>query len=573
MTFVQRLKSLFSIHQLIISVQSAIRRFPLVIAIAVVGTASAIVIIEDDAGGNPAAARVLFAALLGFALAIGIRLLAENLNWSKSRQVIANIGVLLVLVGYWFFLPAAIFEAPDAFFIRSLLWGGSFLLFIPLAPVLGKKLSTDKFWESAATVLSAAVIAGVTGMIIFLGVAAAIGSVDTLFNINIVGTRYPDTWAFIMGIIASTLFLASLPSAKTEFVREEFLAPWRVLALYILVPLVCVYFVILYIYLGSVVIDWEWPESLVSYLVIAFSLVGLFSAVALHGLEQEKRWLRWFIKSLHIAIIPQAFVLLWAVWFPISHYGFTEKRYMVVLFGLWLIVVSLYYLVSKKKDWRLLPASLIVIMLLSSIGPWGALGVSRSSQVNRLMDNAEVLGIVDNGRLMPTTATLDHNDPQIAEAERQVSSILSYLINTHGTESVELLLPEGAFSGIDTTGYRGDLPSLVVTDVLGLEYSYDSFYQSGDYIFIGSDRGEALQGKLQVTNIAPYDYSFTVQAPYTFEARPNSDEPILVTLGEVDYSVALDIEARILSMTPLGGSAINVDFRDFLDELITKEGD
>ena len=62
----------------------------------------------------------------------------------------------------------------------------------------------------------------------------------------------------------------------------------------------------------------------------------------------------------------------------------TEQRYFLLALAWWLLFITVYFLVSRKKDIRLVPLSLCILAFLSVWGPWGAFSVSLNSQRGRL---------------------------------------------------------------------------------------------------------------------------------------------------------------------------------------------
>jgi len=60
-------------------------------------------------------------------------------------------------------------------------------------------------------------------------------------------------------------------------------------------------------------------------------------------------------------------MLFYAIYLRINQYDVTINRYFVVAFGLWLLVISLYYVFSKKKYLSIIPAILTLFTIIISI--------------------------------------------------------------------------------------------------------------------------------------------------------------------------------------------------------------
>ena len=144
---------------------------------------------------------------------------------------------------------------------------------------------------------------------------------------------------------------------------------FSLLVRYIAVPALVVYFAILYAYSIQVLTHFsDWPKGMISYLVIGFTLFGYATYIFTRPYEEGMTGT--FRKYFPYAVIPQAGMLLYAIYLRIAQYGLTPNRYIVVLFGLLLLGLSLYYIFSQSKKLIFIPLSFAVTAFLFSIGPW-----------------------------------------------------------------------------------------------------------------------------------------------------------------------------------------------------------
>lgn len=100
-------------------------------------------------------------------------------------------------------------------------------------------------------------------------------------------------------------------------------------------------------------------------------------------------------------------MLAYAIWLRIAQYDLTMNRYFVVIFGFWLFIISLYLILSKKKSLAIITASLTLISLLISVGPWSVYSVPLNRQYARLVRNLEVAGILQDGKVTRLTHSID----------------------------------------------------------------------------------------------------------------------------------------------------------------------
>ena len=71
--------------------------------------------------------------------------------------------------------------------------------------------------------------------------------------------------------------------------------------------------------------------------------------------------------------VPALTIMLFiAVGKRLAQYDVSEKRYLVVILGLWLLGICLYFARRSSRNIKLIPMSLAALALITSCGPWGA---------------------------------------------------------------------------------------------------------------------------------------------------------------------------------------------------------
>jgi hypothetical protein len=232
-----------------------------------------------------------------------------------------------------------------------------------------------------------------------------------------------NTWFFLGGV-------PSDPAALEE--RRDYPVVLRVFAQYALVPLVSVYLVILTLYLGKVVVMWDWPSGWIGWLVSGVAAAGIFAILLVHPIadDPEQRWVATFARQFWLAIIPSIVMLWLALYQRVHQYGITERRYFLIVLSLWLAGLAVYYGVTRAKAIRIIPVSLCVVALLTLAGPWGAYGVSEGSQVGRLRATLERNGMFAGGTVRAPAREVSTED------RAEISAVARYLIETHGTAAI-----------------------------------------------------------------------------------------------------------------------------------------
>ena len=407
------------------------RRFPGTMLCAVLGTIACFILIENS--GNDSEeffARNWITCQLGLPFLTALVAFSESKNWNEKRVwLVQAIGVVL-LVGCWFWLDT---KSPD--FERHILPQYIALLLVmhlavAVAPYLNRRSVRD-FWEYNRELFANLVVGAAFSMILFAGLALAILAMDNLFNIHFNERIYARLFVLLAGVFNTTYFLYHFPPqfvAGTEPAPEKtegnaYNWVFRNLCKYILIPIVILYFLILYAYGAKIGIEATLPKGWVSSLVIGFSVAGILTYLLNFYLAEEddsalvtgfKRWFWW-------VVLPLTILLFIAIGKRISDYGVTEERYLVAQLGVWLAAACLYFLFSKNDNIKFIPISLGLFALVWAFGPLSAFSVSERSQKGILIEILTRNGRFENGKMKP--GTIPVTEPEAL----QVSSAIEFL--------------------------------------------------------------------------------------------------------------------------------------------------
>ena len=435
------------------------RRFPGTILCTVLGTVACFALID---GSSPSDSEEFFArnwivCQLGLPFLTALVVYSESKDWDKKwGWLLQAIGVA-TLLGSWFWLDT---KAPD-FEWRILPQYFALLIVMHLAVAVGPFLNARPvrdFWEYNRQLFANLVVGAAFTLILYAGLALAVLAVDNLFGFNVQERIYAKLFVLLSGIFNTAYFLfhfpekslgglpaialaeagsspasaeaGSLPASAeagsppaSASGTEGYTWVFRNLCKYILIPIVLLYFVILYAYGAKIAIQWSLPKGWVSSLVIGFSVAGIFTYLLNFYLSEEddsllvsgfKRWFWW-------VVLPLTGLLFIAIGTRIRDYGVTEERFLVALLGGWLATACLYFLFSRNDNLKFIPISLALFALAWAFGPLSAFAVSQRSQKGILIEILERNGRFENGKMKPGTASL-------TEPEReQLSSAIAYL--------------------------------------------------------------------------------------------------------------------------------------------------
>lgn len=272
--------------------------------------------------------------------------------------------------------------------------------------------------------------------VLFGGLSAILATINYLFSAGIAGKIYLDIWLVVAGIFAPAFFLAGIPRRDEEIRIDSYPKVISILLSYIVMPLILAYCAILYVYFLRILTTQQWPEAMVSHLVLWYAIVSTVVIFCIFPLRPSNRWTKAFIAFFPKLILPLLGLMFVAMSIRVKAYGITENRYFVLAAGLWVTGSMLYLIISKKPRNVFLPASLALVAALTVCGPWSSYSLSVCSQNRRFEKIAAEHNLIREKKIVRPAAALPDS------AREEISSIIIYFDRYHGLERLRAL-PEG----------------------------------------------------------------------------------------------------------------------------------
>ncbi len=523
--------------------QQTIKRFPIPVVIAILGTIITLVILHKN--DTETISKLIYTIALAFPLSIATTLITE-----RNKKVLLNFSIFgIFILLYYFFIGKNLFTVDyDKFRIQYLLWIIAATFLITFIPFIKKTTSnTLDFWHYNQKILFAVLTTIFYSVAIYAGLSIALFSVNTLFDLSIDSIRWAELATMVFGLFSTTFFLSRFPQAienETGYPKEL-----KIFTFYVLMPLVAIYFLILYSYSGKIIISQEWPKGIISSMILGFSMLGIFTYALAHPLTLKENILQKISKLFFIALLPQIIVLFLAVKLRIDEYAITESRYFVVIFGVWLLSMSLYFLLSKQKNIQIIAVTLFALTALVSNGPWGAFQVSRDSQINRLEGILIKNNMLIDGKIASTTTQVSFKDRQ------EISEIITYLNQNHGLETIQ-----GWFDEELNNIKEPYLRAQKATELLGINF-IDRYQNEENYYFtVGQSKGKlGLSTNLKVTG---YDY--------LLNNNFSPDTQISTIINSTQYKFELATTTLEYVVYQNDAEMVRFSIKDFMDKLVAE---
>ncbi|UWX62036.1 DUF4153 domain-containing protein [Chryseobacterium oranimense] len=472
--------------------QEVLLRYPMVLLMGLLSSIGAICMLDSKNNNELLFTHTKFTicCCLGISLMFALKILSQRIG---KRLLLEVLGTAF-LIGFYFVLPGKKRDFTEVYgFIVAITFLLSHLL-VSFAAFLEKNRELN-FWQYNKNLFVNIFLTAVFTGVLTGGVELAILAVDKLFDFNFNDLLYADTF-YVLAIFGSCFIFLLFNETGLNYLEKDGTYPviLKFFTQFVLIPLLFIYAIILYFYSFKIIINWELPRGWVSYLVLAYSIVGILALLLVYPLKEEKAksWVKVFSKLFYYTIIPLLVLLFTAIFTRILEYGYTEPRYFVLLLALWLLSVVVYFILNKKASIKFTPVSLFIFGIFSLIFPYlNAFSVAKRSQKNELITLLDQNKLLVNHKIDFQKRVSDTLVEEISNkfqflAERKQKDFLLNLVSgkTHNLLARDFERPyswafvtlKDAFTNVDKTQEASAFERLVlesetrVTNIQGYQY-------------------------------------------------------------------------------------------------------
>ena len=401
-----------------------VKRFPLSVLCALAMFVLALSMVHDIIDEKEEYLGRIFSILGCCYFWFGIsKLIAESQGWNTVKYaIVSGVVAVALFVLFWF---STLWGIHLIFVIPALLLGLMFAPYLTGGDDISVWFFNRMMWFG--------VIVSYVALFMFAGgLTLALGAIHTLFDVKIEEEVYADIWLFASMVLGPLYALSWVPKSFT-FTEDDCYDPpgLRFIANWITVPMVFVYLLILYAYFIKIVMTGEVPNGMLAYMISGFAGAGIVTYLIAWPMRETGTWqLRLFFKIFFpLLLIPVGFHF-YAIWERVSAYGITEQRYMVLLSALWFAIMAFSNTMSKIPI-KAIPATLCVLMIFASFGPWGGVSISGMSQFSRLEKLLIKHNLLQDDEIVKTEETIPFED------RLSISSILDYLCQSERDSFIE----------------------------------------------------------------------------------------------------------------------------------------
>lgn len=507
----------------------SLKRFPLTIMFSASVFLTLIVISETNPKENTLA-RIAMILALGIPISLCIKLFFEKINEKTIFKLLSVqlCGILFLIAYYFLFLNTMDMVSITRYAAVSTALYLAFL-FIPYF------LKKEHFEMYVITIFTGFFITIIYSIVLYLGLSAILFTIDKLLGIKVLGKIYYYTWLFVVLIFSLLYFLSGVPISHEEISVKSYPKLLRILILYIVMPLLTVYTIILYIFFGKIIITKQWPVGLVSHLVLWYSIIVTIVLFFITPIKSHNTWQNKFFKIFPKIILPLIVMMFISIGIRINAYGVTEKRYFVLILGIWLFFIMIYLSFIKRIRNILIPLTLSIVVLISVFGPLSSYSISKMSQNIRFENILIKYKMIKNEKIQ--------SSPNISKKDKsEISSILDYFNKNHNLQDVKYV----------PKGFKLD----DMNNVFGFSFvpqSYGSYM--GYFNFITNQSEKSI-------DITGYDYLFDMRSLEN-DASNTSISPL---------SASYNHETFIIKINYKGNQIYTKNLNSFVKNLVDKYG-
>ncbi|MBV8326583.1 DUF4153 domain-containing protein [Chryseobacterium sp.] len=508
--------------------KEVILRSPIVLLMALLTSTGAIFLHETQTSEVSflGYAKFTICSGLGISLMFALQMLSQRIG---RRYLLEWTGIIF-LIGFYLILPDTRKDFTKVYgyiIIITFLLSHLFVSFVPFL----QRNKEHGFWQYNKNLFVNIVLTFLFTGVLTGGIELAVLAVDKLFDFSFHDRIYFDIF-FLMSVTGSCLIFLIFNENGLFHLEKDSKYPvvLKFFTQFILIPLLLIYAVILYFYSFKILINWELPRGWVSYLVLAYSIVGILALLLVHPLKEDhaKSWVKVFSRLFYYTLIPLIILLFAAVFTRISTYGYTELRYFVLLLAVWLTGLVVYFIFRKNASIRFIPVSLFILGVFALVFPYlNAFSVSKRSQKSELMK------LLNDHQLL-TNNSIDFNKKISDPVIDKMTSQFEFLINRK--QEAFLLDLINSKTRIQLSDAFKNPYYWTINNSLRKAFTYaDKHSELPEYELL------TLRSENEVTDIKGYQYLINFQSYGKISKKINGDQFLIDNKTKVNESEAIRV--------------------------------
>ena len=377
-------------------ISTAFKRFPLAAALAIFATIAFICIFECTGSfsqsiyDNELLYWLFIYPITATMIALTISLVQESRKkFSIIPHIVAGAVWLAISIALAFYFVSTnnYTERTYAFATWLFIYTTSFLS-IFVAPFFKQK-DENGFWVFLMKNAKAAAIAGAISAVLLIAIEGFLLGFFNLFDIRLSSGR-PFIYSAIICscTIFPILFFSGIPSIDECLQEAPALNKFQVSTnKFLFLPILSLYIILLYAYIAKIIIQWEMPKGMVSYLVSVSMLLLLSRVTLMHPerIDPKPSFEKTLLKILPTACIPLVILMSVGIMRRISDYGISEDRYYIAAVNIFYYIIIAILLIDKIRcKSKYIAIVFCSMFFIATNGPLSAINVTHRVWINSI---------------------------------------------------------------------------------------------------------------------------------------------------------------------------------------------
>ena len=313
----------------------------------------------------------------------------QRRRWIVESVSLALCAVYCVLLFLTDIIPD---RGLPAFYIGNIAWIVAIVILVPFGSFLREK-DDLKAWHFILSLCVALLISGVVSGVMSGGLEGLLFGTTALFEFELNEKAATVIMLVCSVLLFGMLFLALIPRGERKHnASSEMPSFLTKVVSWLLLPLLGCYIAVLYVYGINILIHWELPKGMLSWLVSAVMITYVLCYVLLYPQVLNKQ--SWQSKVLTfwlpIVILPLLVLMTVGVVRRFMDYGITAPRLYLLTLLIWFYAICIVMLVVPQKRFRWIALSFAALFVLSSGQPLNYYRICRpilTAKIDKMFDN------------------------------------------------------------------------------------------------------------------------------------------------------------------------------------------
>ncbi|SHL04705.1 DUF4153 domain-containing protein [Fibrobacter sp. UWB12] len=431
-------------------ISTVFKRFPLAVAFAIFTTIAFIYVYES--GHSPTEYKfshwLMIYPIAASMIALSVSLVQESRKkFSFLPHIIAGALWLAISIALVLYFPKNSNDIGRTYVGMTYLFiYTTAFLSIFVAPFFKQK-DENGFWVFLMRNAKAAVVAIAISVVLLIAIDGLLFGFFNLFDIKVSARPFVYSAIISSCTIFPILFFSGIPSIGECLQEAPALNKFQTSTnKFIFLPVVSLYILLLYAYIAKIIIQWEMPKGMVSYLVSASMLLMLLRVTLMlpERINPKQSFESKLLKILPAACIPLVILMSVGIIRRISDYGISEDRYYITAINIFYYAIIAILLIDKIKcKSRFIAIVFCSMFLIATNGPLSAINVTHRIWMGSIKDALTELGYTNFPLSKDETAEFARRIQDKSDHKTNIATSRLEILNSRHDKELAQYIPKG----------------------------------------------------------------------------------------------------------------------------------